>query len=133
MVLSYCPHCDRFLPDRYVEGTCPHCGNIRARGDQCDSCGRTLDPKDLLDIRCVICGTAPEFRESEHLFFRLSSFQEPLLEWVRQQTHLAAQRLEFHPPLLGRRAEGPGRHPGHLLGRDRPGGGLRGQADLRLV
>ena len=95
MVLSYCPHCQRYLPDRYVEGTCPHCGNIRARGDQCESCGRTLDPKDLLDIRCVICGTAPDFRESEHLFFRLSGFQESLLDWVRKQTHWRPNVLNF--------------------------------------
>ena len=95
MMLSHCTHCERFLPDRYVAGTCPHCGNIRARGDQCDSCGRTLDPKDLLDIRCVICGTVPEFRESDHLFFRLSGFQEPLLEWVRQQSHWRPNVLNF--------------------------------------
>ena len=95
MVLSYCPQCQRFQPDRYVQGTCPHCGNIRARGDQCDSCGRTLDPQDLLEIRCIICGTEPEFRESEHLFFKLSSFQEPLLEWVRKQTHWRPNVLNF--------------------------------------
>ena len=95
MVLSFCPHCQRFLPDRYVEGTCPHCGNIRARGDQCDSCGRTLDPQDLLDIRCVICGEVPEFREAEHLFFKLSDFQEPLLDWVRKQTHWRPNVLNF--------------------------------------
>ena len=94
-VQSYCPNCQRFLTDRYVEGTCPHCGNIRARGDQCDSCGRTLDPKDLLNIRCVICGETPEFRESEHLFFKLTSFQEPLLEWVREQTHWRPNVLNF--------------------------------------
>jgi methionyl-tRNA synthetase len=87
MLLAYCPSCQRFLPDRYVEGTCPHCGYNRARGDQCDNCGRTLDPKDLVEPRCVICGAVPEFRESEHFFLKLSAFQEPLLEWIRQQTH----------------------------------------------
>lgn len=87
MLLAYCPSCQRFLPDRYVEGTCPHCGYNRARGDQCDNCGRTLDPKDLLEPRCILCGAVPEFRESEHFFLKLSAFQEPLLEWVRQQSH----------------------------------------------
>jgi methionyl-tRNA synthetase len=86
-LLAYCPQCQRFLPDRYVEGTCPHCGNDRARGDQCDNCGRTLDPQDLVEPRCIHCRTTPEFRESEHFFLKLSAFQEPLMEWIRRQTH----------------------------------------------
>ena len=95
MLLAYCPQCDRYLPDRYVEGACPHCGNTRARGDQCDSCGRTLDPQDLLEPRCAICGTTPEFRESEHFFLKLSAFEKPLLEWVEKQTHWRPNVLNF--------------------------------------
>ena len=95
MLLAYCSQCDRFLPDRYVEGTCPLCGHEKARGDQCDNCGRTLDPQDLVMPRCVLCGTAPEFRESEHLFLKLSAFQEPLLEWVKQQSHWRPNVLNF--------------------------------------
>ena len=95
MLLAYCGQCDRFLPDRYVEGTCPHCGHDKARGDQCDSCGRTLDPQDLIEPRCVLCGTAPAFRESEHLFLKLSAFQQPLLEWVNQQSHWRPNVLNF--------------------------------------
>ena len=87
MLLAYCAQCDRYLPDRYVEGTCPHCGNTRARGDQCDNCGRTLDPQELIDPRCSICGATPEFRESEHFFLKLSAFEQPLLEWVEKQDH----------------------------------------------
>ena len=87
MLLAYCAQCDRYLPDRYVEGTCPHCGNLRARGDQCDACGRTLDPQELVDPRCSICGATPEFRESEHFFLKLSTFEKPLLEWVEKQDH----------------------------------------------
>ena len=87
MLLAYCAQCDRYLPDRYVEGTCPHCGNLRARGDQCDACGRTLDPPELVDPRCSICGATPEFRESEHFFLKLSAFEKPLLEWVEKQDH----------------------------------------------
>ena len=90
MLLAYCPRCDRFLPDRYVEGSCPHCKYDRARGDQCDNCGRTLDPQELLEPRCQLCGATPEFRESEHFFLKLSAFQEPLLAWVRQQSHWRA-------------------------------------------
>ena len=95
MLLPYCPTCSRFLPDRYIEGTCPHCGNVDARGDQCDSCGRTLNPDDLGEARCRICGTNPQFTESEHFFLRLSAFEQPLLEWVREQRHWRPNVLNF--------------------------------------
>jgi len=87
MISPYCPRCKRFLPDRYVEGTCPHCGYPKARGDQCDNCGRTLDPQELINPHCRICGTTPEFRETRHLFFRLSKLENGLREWVRSNTH----------------------------------------------
>ncbi len=95
MLRPYCANCRSFRPDRYIEGACPHCGNPNARGDQCDSCGRTLDPEELISPRCRVCGAAPEFRESEHFFFQLSAFQEPLLEWVRRQGHWRANVLNF--------------------------------------
>lgn len=72
----------RFLPDRYVEGTCPHCGYQNARGDQCDNCGKTLDPTDLIDPRSKLSGTTPVLRETEHYYWRLSAFNTPLLEWL---------------------------------------------------
>ena len=78
----YCLVDKRFLPDRYVEGTCPHCGYKSARGDQCDNCGRPLDPIDLIDIRCRICGSTPEFRQSEHFFLDLPRLEEPLKAWL---------------------------------------------------
>ena len=95
MLLAYCAQCDRFLPDRYVEGTCPLCGFHKARGDQCDDCGRTLDSKDLVEPKCVLCGNTPEFRNSEHFFLKLSAFEQPLLEWVRKQTHWRPNVLNF--------------------------------------
>ncbi|EQD62147.1 methionyl-tRNA synthetase, partial [mine drainage metagenome] len=64
MISPYCKTCGKFMPDRYIEGTCPYCGNTRARGDQCDSCGRILDPQDLIEPRCIVSGDAPEFRET---------------------------------------------------------------------
>ncbi|GMQ99136.1 MAG: methionine--tRNA ligase [Acidimicrobiia bacterium] len=73
---------NRFLPDRYVEGTCPHCGYTEARGDQCDNCGKTLDPTDLIDPRSKLSNTKPVLRETEHYYWRLSAFNEPLLEWL---------------------------------------------------
>ncbi len=94
-LLAYCAQCVRFLPDRYVEGVCPYCANTRARGDQCDACGRTLDPHDLVEPRCALSGDTPEFRESEHFFLRLSAFQEPLLEWVNRQSHWRPNVLNF--------------------------------------
>ena len=87
MLLAHCVSCARFLPDRYVEGTCPHCGNVRARGDQCDICGHTLDPIDLVEPRCNICGDTPDFRDSEHFFLRLSAFEQPLLDWIGEKEH----------------------------------------------
>jgi len=87
MSQPYCPKCQRFLPDRYIEGTCPHCGDTNARGDQCDTCGKPLNAAELKDPRCRHCGTAPEFRETEHLFFKLSAFQDKLLDWVQKKTY----------------------------------------------
>ncbi|MEJ2738581.1 MAG: methionine--tRNA ligase [Dehalococcoidia bacterium] len=87
MSQAYCPECQRFLPDRYVEGTCPYCHFSGARGDQCDECGRTLYPTDLVDIHCRICSGVPRFEESEHFFLRLSAFEEKLKEWMRGKTN----------------------------------------------
>ena len=56
----YCPNCNKFLPDRYIQGTCPHCGCEEARGDQCDECGKLLDPEELKQIQCKLCGEKPE-------------------------------------------------------------------------
>jgi methionyl-tRNA synthetase len=82
----YDPEAERFLPDRYVEGTCPHCGYPRARGDQCENCGRTLDAVDLIDPRSRLTGATPVMRETEHYFFRLPQFAEPLREWLESKT-----------------------------------------------
>ena len=84
------PYCDtdgRFLADRYVEGICPHCGADGARGDQCDACGRTLDPRELVNMACRLCGGEPRIRETEHFFLKLTAFEEGLLNWVREQEH----------------------------------------------
>jgi len=79
----YDPVAERFLPDRYVEGTCPHCGCESARGDQCDDCGKTLDSHELRNPHSKFNPDTPlEFRETEHLFFRLSAFRERLLGWL---------------------------------------------------
>ncbi len=81
------PEAGRFLPDRYVEGTCPKCQYAEARGDQCDNCGSQLDATDLINPRSRFTGATPELRASEHFFFRLSQMQQPLTEWVGKQAH----------------------------------------------
>jgi methionyl-tRNA synthetase len=87
MLQAFCPKCQRFLPDRYLEGTCPHCGFTKARGDECDECGKPLNPWELKDLRCYLCSTPPRFESSEHFFLRLSSFQDKLTAWIKEQTH----------------------------------------------
>ena len=83
----YCPHHRRFLPDRYVLGKCPHCGFEEARGDECDHCGRPLEARQLGSPRCALCGTAAEFRASEHFYLELDRLQPKLKEFVDRQTH----------------------------------------------
>jgi methionyl-tRNA synthetase len=73
------------LPDRYVEGTCPHCGYPHARGDQCENCGRQLDPTELINPRSRADGKPPVFRETQHLFLDLPAFAERLSEWIEEQ------------------------------------------------
>ncbi|HEY7269675.1 MAG TPA: methionine--tRNA ligase, partial [Dehalococcoidia bacterium] len=82
MLQFYDSEAGRFLPDRYVEGECPRCGYKKARGDQCDNCGSTLDATDLINPTSRFTGSTPELRESEHFFFRQSAFNEPLVEWL---------------------------------------------------
>ena len=81
----YCGTCKMFLPDRYVQGTCPECGADDAKGDQCEKCGRPMDQLSLGSPKCVLCGRAPEVRETSHWFFDLAKSQPDLEKW--QATH----------------------------------------------
>lgn len=77
---------ERFLPDRYVEGTCPNCGYDRARGDQCENCTKVLNPTDLINPRSAVSGsTNVEVRTSRHLFLRLDQLSDEVREWVEAQ------------------------------------------------
>lgn len=77
----------RFLPDRYVIGTCPHCGYDRARGDQCENCTRVLDPADLKEPRSALSGSTDiELRDSKHLFLKQSGFSDELRKWIGTRT-----------------------------------------------
>lgn len=73
----------RFLPDRYVEGVCPHCGYEEARGDQCDNCGKILDALELGHPRCKIDGSVPVIRETEHFFLDLPKLQDAVEAYLR--------------------------------------------------
>ncbi|MBI2869926.1 MAG: methionine--tRNA ligase, partial [Chloroflexi bacterium] len=84
---AYCAHCERFLPDRYIEGICPNCRAPSARGDQCDACGKPLNPVELIEAKCRLCGGPPVYRNSEHFFLKLSAFSDRLYEWVTRQRH----------------------------------------------
>jgi methionyl-tRNA synthetase len=83
----YCEQDGKYLPDRYVTGTCPLCGAPDARGDQCEACGHPLDAVDLVNPVCGICGQPPVIRETEHLFLDLPQLEKQLLAWVEAQEH----------------------------------------------
>jgi methionyl-tRNA synthetase len=95
MESPYCPSCKRYLPDRYIEGECPHCHALNARGDQCDECGKTLDAAELINASCKICSAEPYPRETEHFFFKLSAFEDRLKEFVKDKSHWRANARTF--------------------------------------
>ncbi len=78
---------NRFLPDRYIEGTCPNCGFTQARGDQCDNCTKQLDPTDLIDAHSTISGSKNlEVRETRHLYLMQRSLRDKLAAWIDSKT-----------------------------------------------
>jgi methionyl-tRNA synthetase len=83
----YSPTDGRFLPDRYIVGTCPHCGYDRARGDQCENCTRVLDPTDLIEPRSAISGSTDlEVRETKHLFLTQSKMAGEVEKWLDEKS-----------------------------------------------
>jgi len=90
----YDEEADMFLPDRYVKGTCPNCGHGEAYGDQCENCGTSLSPTDLIDPVSAITGNKPIVKETEHWFLPLGDFQEWLEEWI-------GSRKNWKPNVLG--------------------------------
>lgn len=83
----FCPSSGRFLPDRYVEGTCPYCGSDRARGDQCEACGTILDATQLIDPRSDVCKGPLEVRPANHWYFKLARMSSRLQDWIDTKTH----------------------------------------------
>ena len=85
----YCPNCNKFLPDRYVEGLCPVCGS-EARGDHCEKCGKALNPTELDEPHCITCGTTPVIKDTFQYAFKLSEFEDALLEYITSNDNLPA-------------------------------------------
>jgi len=91
----YCVNDKRFLADRYVEGTCPHCGSAGARGDQCETCGKWIDQLQLVNPRCAVCGSTPEVRETRHWFMPLGRFQNQIKAWLDTKKNWRENVLNF--------------------------------------
>ena len=83
-ILPYCPKDDIFLPDRFIKGKCPFCGYEEAHGDQCDKCGRLLHPTELINPKCVFCGSKPIYKRTKHWFFDLPKLTEKLRKWLEE-------------------------------------------------
>lgn len=80
----YCDSCGRFLADRYVRGTCPYCGYDGARGDQCENCGKLLEPTDLINPVCSTCGSTPHLKATTHLYIDLPKILPKLEPWIQE-------------------------------------------------
>ncbi len=93
--MLYCEHDQRFLPDRFVEGKCPYCGCEKARGDQCDICGKLLEPTLLVDPYCVICKTKPTIKNTRHWYIDLSKLSKPLTEYINNNQQLPVNVKNF--------------------------------------
>ena len=98
---TYCERDSIFLADRYVEGTCPHCNYEDARGDQCDRCGKLLEPEALIRPRCKICGTPPVLRETAHLYLNLDQLNDRLRTWFEERSTKGAWTKNAQQTTLG--------------------------------
>ncbi len=98
--LTYCPKCQRFLPDRFVEGKCPYCGYEGARGDQCEQCGRLLEPTKLLEAKCAICGASPIIKRSKHWYFDMPKLANKLLAYIEENKQFPDNARNFSINLL---------------------------------
>jgi methionyl-tRNA synthetase len=88
---AYDPKAQMFLPDRYVKGICPCCKTPDQYGDNCEACGSTYSPLDLIDPKSIITGVTPIAKESDHYFFQLSNYSDFLRNWITQDHHLAEE------------------------------------------
>jgi methionyl-tRNA synthetase len=93
--MLYCEKCSRFLPDRFVEGKCPYCGYEPTRGDQCDACGKLLEPTLLIEPYCAICKNKPVIKKTKQWYFDLAKFSEKLGDYINNNKQLPANARNF--------------------------------------
>ncbi len=86
--IPYCPKDKIFLPDRFIIGTCPYCNYDKARGDQCENCGKLLDPEQLINAKCVICGSSPEWRITKHWYLDLKKLENDVRKYLENNDNL---------------------------------------------
>lgn len=98
--IPYCPRDRIFLPDRFVIGKCPYCGYERARGDQCENCGKLLDPKQLIGPRCALCGSTPEWRITRHWYLDLRRLEDAVRKYVEENKYLPQNAKEMSLGIL---------------------------------
>ncbi|MFH1447538.1 MAG: methionine--tRNA ligase [Candidatus Micrarchaeota archaeon] len=92
---AYCDNCKRFLPDRFVIGTCPHCSSEDQYSDYCDSCGKALTAGEISNPKCIVCGTPPKTKTSRHYFMALSKFAPKLREWLTTNKNLQKEVVNY--------------------------------------
>lgn len=97
---TYCPVCGEFLPDRFVNGICPHCGE-KARGDQCEACGSVLEPEALLNAQCCICNSSPELRPTKHLYLAVSRMKDTLKAYIESHGEWRKNACELSKRYIG--------------------------------
>ncbi|MEM3694845.1 MAG: methionine--tRNA ligase [Candidatus Bathyarchaeia archaeon] len=98
--MLYCENCKRFLPDRFVEGKCPYCGYVPARGDQCPECGRLLETTLLVEPYCAVCKATPVLKKTKHFYFDLSKFSQELEDYIKNNEQLPTNARNFSLNLI---------------------------------
>lgn len=86
--MLFCTHDNFFLPDRYLVGTCPNCGYTEANNDQCEKCSSLINPGDLVNPKCKICGSTPIYKETEHYYIELDKLEDKLSEWIEDKKEI---------------------------------------------
>lgn len=97
---TYCPNDMLFLADRFIEGKCPHCKSDKAKGDQCDTCGKLLDPQDLIEPKCKLCQTTPVLKKTKHLYFVIEKLKKELLDFTKSSSGWSKNALSTTLKLL---------------------------------
>jgi methionyl-tRNA synthetase len=98
--MPFCEMCKRYLPDRFVEGKCPHCGYERARGDQCEQCGRLLEPTLLVEPYCAICKSKPVIRKTKHWYFDMPKLSQEISKYLNANRRLPVNARNFSLNLI---------------------------------